>query len=189
MRPSTLARRCLILQRRCCPGWIKLLIWEIADPSRLGVMGHSYGGYSVLSLVVQTKRFKAAVATDGYSDLTALYGEMSKDGSAFGQSLAESGQLLVGGPPWQFPEGYIENSPLFYLDRVETPLLIVHGGADETVLPFLSEETFVGLRRLAREAEYARYEGEGHSPLYWSYANQLDFCNRVIAWFEGHLRQ
>ncbi len=187
--PQHLGTPMLDLAKTVLPGVDKVVDMGIADPSRLGVMGHSYGGYSVLSLVVQTKRFKAAVATDGYSDLTALYGEMSKDGSAFGQSLAESGQLLVGGPPWQFPEGYIENSPLFYLDRVETPLLIVHGGADETVLPFLSEETFVGLRRLAREAEYARYEGEGHSPLYWSYANQLDFCNRVIAWFEGHLRQ
>jgi dipeptidyl aminopeptidase/acylaminoacyl peptidase len=171
------------------PGVNKVIEMGIADPDRLGVMGHSYGGYSVLSLIVQTKRFKAAMAADGFGDITASYGQMNKDGSAFGQSVAESGQGLMGGTPWQFRERYIENSPVFYLDRVETPLLIVHGAADTTVLSFLSDETFVGLRRLGKEVVYAKYEGEGHSPLYWSYANQLDYSSRVIAWFDDHLKK
>jgi len=61
----------------------------------------------------------------------------------------------------------------------------LQGGQDVTVDPFLAEEL---LRRLGKEAEYARYDGEGHSPLYWSYANQVDFCNRVIAWFDMYLK-
>jgi dipeptidyl aminopeptidase/acylaminoacyl peptidase len=92
------------------------------------------------------------------------------------------------GSPWQFRERYIENSPLFYLDRIETPVLIVHGADDTAVASFLGDELFVSLRRLGKEVEYAKYEGEEHSPLNWSYANQLDFCNRLIAWFGRYLK-
>lgn len=95
---------------------------------------------------------------------------------------------MIGGTPWQFRERFVENSPIFYLDRVETPLLIGHGAADNNVMPFLADEVFVGLRRLGKEVEYAKYEGEGHSPLTWSYANQVDFCNRLLAWFDKYLK-
>jgi dipeptidyl aminopeptidase/acylaminoacyl peptidase len=159
----------------------------IADTDRVGVMGQSYGGYSTLSLLVQSKRFKAAVMEDGTGDLISAYGQMNEDGSAFQTSIAERGQGLMGGTPWEFRDRYIENSPIFFLDRVETPLLIVHGAADETVAPFLGDEIFVDLRRLGKEVAYAKYEFEGHSPLYWSYANQEDVCKRVISWFDRHL--
>lgn len=105
-----------------------------------------------------------------------------------GISGAETGQVLMGGTPWEFRDRYIENSPIFYLDRIETPLLIVHGSADITVAPFLGDELFVGLRRLGKEAEYAKYEGETHSPSDWSYANQVDLCGRIIAWFDKYLK-
>jgi len=68
-----------------------------------------------------------------------------------------------------------------------TPLLIVHGGDDTTTAPFLGDEVFVGLRRLGKDVEYAKYLGEGHSPIYWSYANQMDLCSRIIAWFDHYL--
>ncbi len=186
--PQRLGTPMADLAKTVLPGVDKVVEMGIADPKRLGVMGHSYGGYSVFSLIVQTKRFKAAMAANGSGDLMASYGQMNKDGSAFGQSVAETGQALMGGTPWQFRERYIENSPVFYLDRVETPLLIVHGAEDPTVASFLSDEVFVALRRLGKTVEYAKYEGEGHSPLDWSYPNQLDFCNRVIEWFDAHIR-
>jgi dipeptidyl aminopeptidase/acylaminoacyl peptidase len=71
---------------------------------------------------------------------------------------------------------------------VETPLLIVHGGEDKAVAPFLGDQVFVALRRLGKDVKYAKYEGEDHPPLYWSYANQVDFCNRMIAWFDKYLK-
>jgi dipeptidyl aminopeptidase/acylaminoacyl peptidase len=160
----------------------------IADPERLGIIGHSYGGYSALALIAETERFKAAVMSAGYGDLMASYGEMAGDGSAYGIAFEEGGQGLMGGPPWQLRDRYIENSPIFYLDRITTPLLIVHGGNDKAVDPFLAAEVFVGLRRLGRKAEYAKYEGEDHAELTWSYANQLDYCNRMINWFDLHLK-
>lgn len=160
----------------------------IADPNRIGVIGHSYGGYSTLSLIVQTKRFGAAVDIDGMGDLLSGYGAMDKNGAAFGTSIMEEGQGLIGATPWEALSKYIENSPVFFLDRVKTPLLIVHGTADTTVPPFLGDEVFVDLRRLGKEVEYAKYLGEGHAPPYWSYGAQLDFCKRMIGWFDAHLK-
>jgi dipeptidyl aminopeptidase/acylaminoacyl peptidase len=123
------------------------------------------------------------------ADLISAYGQMEKNGAAFQTSVIEQGQGLMGGTPWQFPERYVENSPIFYLDRVETPVLIVHGAEDIAVHPFLSEEVFVGLRRLGKEAMYVKYEGEGHSPRSWSYTNQVDYTERMIDWFDQHLRE
>jgi dipeptidyl aminopeptidase/acylaminoacyl peptidase len=152
------------------------------------VIGHSNGGYSTLALIVQTNRFRAAVEVDGYADLVGLYGEMGKDGAAYATTVLEHNLPVMGGTPWEFRERYIDNSPFFYLDRIETPLLIIHGTHDVAVSSFLGDQVFVGLRRLGKEVEYARYEGEAHVPTSWSYANQMDFCNRTLAWFEKYLK-
>jgi dipeptidyl aminopeptidase/acylaminoacyl peptidase len=176
------------LGKTVLPAVNKAIEIGIADPDRVGIMGHSYGGYSTMALIVQSKRFKAAVEVDGMGDLIDAYGQMSKDGTAYETASSEMGQGKMGGSPWQFRERYIENSPSSYLDRIETPLLIVHGADDTVVASFLGDELFVSLRRLGKEVEYAKYEGEEHSPLNWSYANQLDFCNRMIAWFGRYLK-
>ena len=169
------------------PGINKIIEMGIADPDRIGVAGHSNGGYSVLSLIVQTNRFKAAVDVDGMGDLIGMYGEMDALGAAFGTSLEQSFDPL-GGTPWTVRERYVENSPIFYLDRVTTPLLIVQGDRDETVSPFLADEVFVDMRTLGKEVEYAKYVGEGHSPPEWHLEHQLDFCDRVTAWFQQYLK-
>jgi len=187
--PQHMGTPMLDLAKTVLPAVDKVIRMGIADPDRLGVMGHSYGSYSTLSLIVQTKRFKAAIAADGFGDLISAYGQMNAEGAAYQTAIMEGGQGLLGGSPWQFLQRYIDNSPFFYLDRVETPLLIVHGAKDRTVASFLGDELFVGLRRLGKEVQYAKYEGEGHSPPDWSYENQVDYCNRVIAWFDKHLKR
>jgi dipeptidyl aminopeptidase/acylaminoacyl peptidase len=176
------------LAKTVLPGVNKVIEMGIVDPDRLGVAGHSYGGYSTMSLIVQTTRFKAAMEADSFADLIGFYGQMGDSGDAFGISLLEKGQGLMGGTPWEYRERYIENSPISYLDRIDTPLLIVHGSKDG-IASFLGDQIFVGLRRLGKEVEYAKYEGEGHSPVTWTYSNQLDFCNRMIAWFGEHLKK
>ena len=179
----------LDLVKTVLPGVNKVIEMGIANPDQVGVMGHSYGGYSVLALIVQTTRFKAAIEMDGYANLVGHYGEMAPDGTAFGTSIEEYGQGLMGAPPWEHPVRYIENSPVFHFDRIETPLLIVHGGRDDDILPFLGDEIFVGLRRLGKSVEFAKYQGEGHSPTEWSFANQVDLSNRVISWFDVNLKR
>jgi dipeptidyl aminopeptidase/acylaminoacyl peptidase len=172
------------LPKNVLPGVNRIIELGIADPERLGIMGHSNGGYSTLALITLTQRFKAAVMRAGLGNLVSFYGEMGKNGTHYGLGVAEHAFGM--GTPWDSRNRYLENSPIFYLDRVETPLLIVHGSIDDAVAPFLAEEVFVGLRRLGKEALYARYEGEGHSLA--SYVNQLDYCNRMIAWFDEHLK-
>ena len=184
--PQHLGTPMLDLAKTVLPGINKIIEMGIGDPDRIGIAGHSNGGYSVLSLVVQTSRFKAAADIDGMGNLMGMYGEMDAAGAAFGTSLEQAFDPL-GGTPWDVRERYIENSPVFYLDRVTTPLLVVQGGRDDTVAPFLADEVFVDLRRLGKEVEYAKYVGEGHSPPLWDLPNQLDLCNRITEWFQRHL--
>jgi dipeptidyl aminopeptidase/acylaminoacyl peptidase len=160
----------------------------IADPDRLGVMGHSYGGYSTLSLIVQTTRFKAAVDSAGPGDLVSDYAIMDEKGSSWAIGWAETGQGRMGGTPWEYRERYIENSPFYYLDRVQTPLLIIQGGLDTTVPRQQADAVFVALRRLNKEVTYANYAGEDHWEGTWGQANVLDYWNRVIDWFDKHMK-
>lgn len=185
--PSPKGRAMQGVAKTVLPGVAKAVELGIADPERLGVIGHSNGGYGVLSLLVQTARFKAAVCRGGYGNRIGLYGFMRRDGSSWGVAFLE--ETIMGGPPWQFPNKYIEDSPVFYLDRVQTPLLLVHGAEDSAAPAFLADEIFVWLRRLGREVEYAKYEGEEHWEGTWDYANQVDYLNRIINWFDKHLKR
>ncbi|MEO8432778.1 MAG: prolyl oligopeptidase family serine peptidase [Acidobacteriota bacterium] len=176
------------LMKSVMPGIDKAVQVGLADPDRIGVTGHSYGGYSTLCLVTQSPRFKAAVMRAGMGDLVGAYGQLSPDGTNYGLAWAESGQGRMGGSPWEFRSRYLENSPIFYLDRVKTPMLIIHGNEDDAVQSNLADEVFTGLRRLGKTVTYARYQGENHWEGAWSYPNQLDSLQRSIAWFDRFLK-
>ena len=169
------------LAKMVLPGVDRAIEMGIADPERLGVMGHSYGGYCMLALIIQTTRFKAAISSGGYGNLIGKYGHMRRDGSTYGESK-------LGGTPWQYRDRYIENSPVFYLDRIQTPLLLLHGELDNAVPSFLADEIFVGLRNLGKWVMYAKYEGESHAPADWEYANQVDYWNHIITMFDTFLK-
>lgn len=151
---------------------------------RVGLYGHSYGGYSVLALLTSSPRFHAGVVAAGIVDLVGAYAELRDDGMAYGVGFAESGHLRMGKTPWQEPQGYLRNSPFFLLDRVTAPVLIAHGTGDINVPLAQSDRMFVALRRLGKRVEYVRYVDEHHVPSAWSFANQRDFWSRVIGWFE-----
>lgn len=170
------------------PGVDSAIAIGLADPGRLALMGHSFGGYSVLALLVQTDRFKAAVSSGGFSSLFTQYGALRDDGSAIGVGMMEGLPGRMGGHPWELRDRYIANSPYFFLDSVTTPVLLLHGGADHTVSAAAADETFVALRRLGKTVEYARYDGEGHHPGDWSLANATDYWERIFAWLERYLR-
>jgi dipeptidyl aminopeptidase/acylaminoacyl peptidase len=166
------------------PGVDQAIEIGIADSSRIGIVGHSWGGYAVLALLVQTSRFRAAVMRGGEGDMVGSTGRLSSTGVAGGLLIAEN---WLGGLPWAERDRYIENSPMFFLDRVRTPLLIVHGEDDQAVPIILANEVYAGLQRLGRDVEFARYAGEEHFEASWSYANQCDYLRRMVGWFGDHL--
>ena len=157
----------------------------IADPERIGVTGQSNGGYGVLSLIVQTDRFKAAVDRMGTGNLISQYTQMSESGNSIYMATMPQ---RTGGSLWEKRDKFIENSPIFFFDRVHTPLLIIQGTEDRQVMAARSDEVFVSLRFLGKEVEYARYAGESHGVAEWTAANQVDYLNRVIAWFDLWLK-
>jgi len=179
----------LDLAKTVLPGIDKVVEMGVADPERIGVWGSSYGGYSTLCLLVQTNRFKAAAIDSGFANLMTLYGwmpERSNDPSW--QDWAEAPQGRMGGSPWKYRERYLENSPVFYLDRVQTPLLIIQGNEDPSGRDVYSNEIFMNLRRLGKEATYLKYRGASHTISSFNYFEQIDVMQRLVAWFDSHLK-
>ena len=159
----------------------------IADPARIGVLGHSYGGYSVLALITQTEMFAAAVCSAGAVNLTSLYGALSDAGDTSWTGWCESGQARLGGSLWEKRDAYIENSSLFYLDRVTTPVLLLSGDGDTGAFTHAGE-TLSALRRLGQRVELRNYLGEDHWPGARSAPNLRDVLARTLAWFDEHLK-
>jgi dipeptidyl aminopeptidase/acylaminoacyl peptidase len=174
------------IQKAVLPGINKVIEMGIADSDRIGVWGHSFGGYAVLSLIVQTTRFKAAVDSAGVSNVISSYGQMEANGNSI--YIAVSEEQFTGGTLWEKREKFIENSPVFYLDKVQTPLLIFQGTSDDATNPTHSDQVFVFLRSLGKEVEYVKYTDQVHAPSLWSYPYQVDRLNRTIAWFDQWLK-
>ena len=172
------------LAKSVLPAINKVIELGIANPDQVGVFGHSYGGYGVLALIVQTNRFRAAVCYSGYGDELSHYGDLYDGGEARWIEWTEQRAEALGGSPWQYRDRYIENSPIFYLDRIGTPLLIIHGAEDHPATWI--EGTFTGLRRLGKEVTYVKYNGEGHTVV--GYANQIDATERILDWFRKGFR-
>lgn len=167
------------------PAVEKVIELGICDPERIGITGQSNGGYGVLSLIVQTNRFKAAVDRMGPGNLISQYLQMSETGaSVYTAEMVHR----TGGSLWEKRDKFIENSPIFFFDKVQTPVLIIQGTADQQAHTARSDEVFVSLRFLGKEVEYARYTGESHGVADWSFANQVDYLNREIAWFDRWLK-
>jgi dipeptidyl aminopeptidase/acylaminoacyl peptidase len=172
------------LARTVMPGVDAIIRMGYADSTRIGTFGHSYGGYDVYALIAQTRRFRAAVASAGLADWVAGYLGMDDDGRSQGIAQAEDRWPGPGGTLWTNRQGYIDNSPLFFFDRVTTPVLIVHGTRDHDEN---ARHAFVALRRLGKDAELVLYGGEGHVSTDWSAANQRDVLQRMIDWFDHYL--
>jgi len=153
----------------------------IADSQRLGIMGHSFGGSGVNFLITQTTRFGAAVSAAGTCNLISSDGTLTEEGYNF-----YNRDDLMGGNLWEQKSRYIENSPIFNLDKVETPLLLIVGSKHKHDV-LQAEELFSGLRRLNKKVVLANYLGQEHSPSGWNHASRQDYWQRILAWFDEHL--
>src|SRR5690606_12922672 len=113
-------------------------------------------------LVTQTDLFAAAESGAPVSNMISAYGGIRWGTGMSRQFQYEQTQSRIGGTPWQYPLRYMENSPIFFADKVRTPVLILHNDQDGAVPWYQGIEYFMALRRLGKEAYLFNYVGEDH---------------------------
>jgi dipeptidyl aminopeptidase/acylaminoacyl peptidase len=169
------------------PGVLKLLDEGFVDRDRIGLQGHSWGGYQIAFIVTRSRDlFRAAAAGAPVSNMTSAYGGIRWDTGLVRQFQYERTQSRLGGSLWEVPLRYIENSPLFWTDKIETPLLIMHNDRDGAVPWEQGIEFFVALRRLGKPAWLVNYNDEPHWPT--SFPNRRDWNIRMKQFFDHFLK-
>jgi len=156
------------------------------DENAIGIQGHSWGGYQIAYMVTQTNRFRAVEAGAPVADMISAY-----DGIRWGTGLTrqfqyERTQSRIGGSIWQYPTRFIENSPIFWADRVQTPVLILQNDADDAVPWYQGIEFFLALRRLGKEVYFINYNGQPHGIR--NRADQKDYTIRMQQYFDHFLK-
>lgn len=150
-----------------------------ADPERVGCIGASYGGFMTMLLVSETDLFAGCVAHAGISSLSSYWGE-----GWWGYLY--SAVASAGSYPWNRPDIYVDQSPLFRADRISTPLLLLHGDSDTNVPPGESDQLFTALKLLGRDVEYVSVDGEDHWIL--DYPKRVEWKQTILAWFDKQLK-
>jgi dipeptidyl aminopeptidase/acylaminoacyl peptidase len=158
------------------------------DIAKVGLQGHSWGGYQTAYLVTQTDLFAAAMAGAPVSNMTSAYGGIRWETGVSRMFQYEHTQSRIGGTLWEKPLNYIENSPLFYVPKIHTPLLIMANDNDGAVPWYQGIEFFVALRRLDKPAWMLSYNGEPHNLRPESWANRMDLDKRMFQFFNHFLK-
>lgn len=155
------------------------------DPKRVALQGHSWGGYQAAYIVTRTNMFRCAEAGAAVVNMTSAYGGIRWESGANRNFQYERQQSRIGGTLWDKPWLFIENSPLFSLNKVETPLLLMHNDKDGAVPWEQGLEFFTGLRRLGKPAWLLNYNDEPHWPV--KLPNRIDFQKRMQQFFDYYL--
>jgi len=154
-------------------GWV--------DPDRLGVAGGSYGGYMTNWVIGHTDRFKAAVTMRCVSNMATLFGT-----SDLGWFLTVDD--MGGAVPWKNLDWLMERSPITYVDRITTPLLILHGDNDLRTPIEEGEQLFAALKFLGREVKMIRFEGQSHDLSRSGHPrSRVLRLRHIVGWFLRHI--
>jgi dipeptidyl aminopeptidase/acylaminoacyl peptidase len=167
------------------PGVTSLIEKGFVDKARIGLQGHSWGGYQVAYLTTKTDLFRCAESGAPVVDMFSAYGGIRWATGLSRMFQYEHQQSRIGGTIWEYPLRYIENSPLFSLDKVNTPLLIMSNDNDGHVPWYQGIEYFTALRRLGKPAWLLNYNDEPHWPL--KLQNRKDFQLRMSQFFDHYL--
>lgn len=158
----------------------------IVKEDAIGIQGHSWGGYQIAYMITQTNRFKAASAGAPVSNMVSAYGGIRWGTGLPREFQYERTQSRIGATLWAAPTKFIENSPIFYADRVKTPLIMLHNDQDDAVPWYQGIEYYLALRRLGKEVYLFNYNGEFHGLR--KKATQRDYTLRMQQFFDHHLK-
>jgi dipeptidyl aminopeptidase/acylaminoacyl peptidase len=136
-------------------GWV--------DSTKMGIQGQSWGGYQVAHIITRTNLFAAAWAGAPVANMTSAYGGIRWESGMNRQFQYEKSQSRIGASLWEKPSLYIENSPLFHLKKVTTPLVIMANDNDGAVPWYQGIEMFTAMRRLDKKVWMLNYNGEAHN--------------------------
>ncbi len=159
----------------------------IADPKHIGTQGQSWGGYQVAYIITQSNIFAAASAGAPVSNMTSAYGGVRWRTGMSRMFQYEKTQSRIGATLWEKPTLYLENSPVFFLDKVTTPVLIRHDDADGAVPWYQGIEMYMGLRRLQKPVWMLNYPGEPHN-LKAKTPDNKDLSIRMMQFFDHYLK-
>ncbi len=178
--PGPSAYNCII------PAVQSIVARGFVDAANMAIQGQSWGGYQVAYLITQTNMFKAAGAGAPVVNMTSAYGGIRWGTGMSRMFQYEQTQSRIGGTLWEKPMYYLENSPLFMMDRVKTPVLIMHNDADGSVPWYQGIEMFMALKRLNQPAWLLQYNGEDHNLV--QRKNRKDLSIRLSQFFDHYLK-
>jgi dipeptidyl aminopeptidase/acylaminoacyl peptidase len=178
--PGQSALKCVL------PGIQAVVDRGFVNEDAIGIQGHSWGGYQIAYMVTQTNRFKAAAPGAAVSNMTSAYSGIRWGSGLPRQFQYEHSQSRIGGSLWEYPMRYLENSPVFRADRVQTPLLMINNDEDDAVPWYQGIEFFLALRRLNKEVYMFSYNGEKHGLR--KRINQKDYTRRLQEFFDHFLK-
>ncbi len=178
--PGYSATKCLV------PGVQKIISMGVADPDAICLHGHSWSGYQTAFAITQTDIFACAIAGAPVSNMTSAYSGIRWESGLARQFQYEKSQSRIGGSLWETRDKYIENSPVFFADRIDTPLLIQFGDADGAVPWYQGIELYLAMRRLEKECIFLQYRGEPHHLK--QYANKLDYTLKFKQYLDHYLK-
>jgi dipeptidyl aminopeptidase/acylaminoacyl peptidase len=150
-----------------------LVKWGLADGDKLGVFGHSYGGYLSAWAITHTLRYDAAVVSAGAPDLAALWAE---------SDTHRYRAYEFGGEPWVSFDKWRHSSPIAFIDRAKTPTLVLNGEADVRIPYPQAQETYQSLKFLGVPTQFVHYPREGHGLR--EPRHRADWYTRQAAWFD-----
>jgi dipeptidyl aminopeptidase/acylaminoacyl peptidase len=156
------------------------------DPDRIGLIGHSWGGYQASYLPTRTDRFAASVAGAAITNFLSFMGAVHWNGGLPETGHWETGQARMAVPYWDDFEGHLESSPAHGIEDLETPVLLMHGDEDGVVDFRQGLEYYNYARRAGKEVVLLVYPGADHSLI--REEQQVDYHRRILDWFGHYLK-
>jgi dipeptidyl aminopeptidase/acylaminoacyl peptidase len=159
----------------------------LADPLRVGHVGHSQGGYEANFLGTHSKLFATTISGSGITDMISFAGQLHWQGGSAEFDHWETGQFRMEVAPWEDMKAMIDNSPLATIDKMTAKsMLLMVGDNDGTVDPRQGSLFYNYARRAGKEVVLLSYPGEGHGLS--KKENQIDYERRILQWFGHYLK-